>query len=237
MFGGTAMSHPDDADFNFDFSLLEYCEFEKMFFGRPFRRKLGPSFERKFCRNSCFYISSKPERTVAFLERLFLGFQEVAAKYTLEQVNQGIWDLFGCAVEIQRHLWDKRVEVQKCVSCIRSMLAPYRDFVCGHPVHMMENCFDMWWDLVAGAFWARFDFGHETMEPRDHVILDAMFETLRDTLALPDARCQSYALHGLGHVRHPKVFATVQSFIDAHRGLMDAEDLAWVESCRDGKVM
>jgi hypothetical protein len=66
---------------------------------------------------------------------------------------------------------------------------------------------------------------------------DAMFETLVAILRLPDQRTQGYALHGLGHLKHPGGPAVVQGYIDAHREELTPEGLAWVEKCRDGTVM
>lgn len=68
-------------------------------------------------------------------------------------------------------------------------------------------------------------------------ILDAMLETLLQIAVLDDDRTMSYALHGLGHLRHPEGSAWLQRFIDDHRDDFDEESIKWLEQCRDGTVM
>jgi hypothetical protein len=75
------------------------------------------------------------------------------------------------------------------------------------------------------------------LEDSEKRVPDAMFETLRAILTLDDSRCQSYALRGFGHLKHPGGVNVVQRFIDQHRDEWDTGTLAWVESCRDGTVM
>ena len=100
----------------------------------------------------------------------------------------------------------------------------YANFVAPSDVEEMENCFDMWWDVIAGSFWAQFyDYPNgsksfdETLEEyplkkdlnkldeEAWQILETMFETLVRILALDDDRSQEYALHGLGHLNHPRL--------------------------------
>lgn len=109
----------------------------------------------------------------------------------------------------------------------------------------MDNCFDMWWDLILHGFW----FQQKIFERRTQMgdvsklyaesrrLLDVMFETLKQILGLPDARAQGYALHGLGHLHHLAVRETVQKFIDTRQGALTEQGLRWLEQCRDGTVM
>src|ERR1043166_4555355 len=113
----------------------------------------------------------------------------------------------------------------------------------------------MWWDFVADHFWStrlwpdvRIEF-HPHRPPdlplpdvsklsvEARALLDAMFKTLCEILALDDKRCQAYALHGLGHLHHPDGAAKVQAFIDSHCGEFSSADIAWLEQCRDGTVL
>jgi hypothetical protein len=55
-----------------------------------------------------------------------------------------------------------------------------------------------------------------------------MFETLSKILALPDARTQGYALHGLGHLHHPRVITVVPKFLDSNRFRMSPEEISWI---------
>jgi hypothetical protein len=60
---------------------------------------------------------------------------------------------------------------------------------------------------------------------------------LKEILELSDPRCQSCALHGLGHLAHPEAAALVQSYIDRKKDTITADQMKWLEACRDGTVM
>jgi hypothetical protein len=176
-----------DEDKNYDLSKLSFEDFERFFFDRPVLKPAkGRTFEGEFCPDVCSFESSSPDRTIASLERLFTEFKRLNSKYSLRQFNQGVWTLLGCGVQIQDHLWDQRVQLAHRERCIHSMVIPYRDVVSGDPAKVLENCFEMWWDLVAGAFWSRIDYGNLPISQDDRSVLEAMFSTLCETLALPD---------------------------------------------------
>ncbi len=103
----------------------------------------------------------------------------------------------------------------------------------------MENCFDMWWDILGHSFWSQYNYSYDLkqLDDESRQILDVVFETLVKILTLDDVRTQSYALHGLGHLRHPKVKEVVQNYIDTHHSDWTDEGLKWLEQCRDGEVM
>ena len=63
---------------------------------------------------------------------------------------------------------------------------------------------------------------------------ETMYQTLLKILALDHRGCQWCALHGLGHLHHPFVRETVQSYLIVHRNELTDEDVKWVEQCRDG---
>jgi len=120
----------------------------------------------------------------------------------------------------------------------------YSDYVAKSTVEVMENCFDMWWDVVASGFWEQIHFDLKidkgdvlSLKAEHRALLDAMFETLSNILALPDPRTQGFALHGLGHLHHPGVRDLVQRFLDDHGKDFTPEGIQWVERCRDGTVM
>ena len=66
----------------------------------------------------------------------------------------------------------------------------------------MDNCFDMWWDLILHGFWfqqkifeRRTQMGDVSkLDAESRRLLDVMFETLKQILGLPmpelkDTRC------------------------------------------------
>lgn len=188
---------------------------------------------------------STPETIVEHMTRLFREFAMVAARFSLPQINAGIWAMFSWGgFHLQKHLWLPAAPLEQRLVCIRSMYFVYSEFVARSTVEVMENCFDMWWDLVASGFWEQLHFEYKITEGdalalnlEQRAVLDAMFETLSKILALPDARTQQYALHGLGHLHHPGVRFLVQQFLDEHREEFTPDGVRWVEKCRDGTVM
>jgi hypothetical protein len=226
-----------DDSANLDLSALNFEEFEHFFFDRRVVKPSEGTFIDAFCPGISSFASSSPAKTVELLKLVMSDFKRIGNRYSLEQIDQGVWALFGPFIEVQEHLWMDRVSLGLRQRCIRAMAVPYRDFVCGHPVEQMENCFDMWWDLVAHDFWAQIGLSPSTLNDDNRAMLNAMFETLCEILALPDSRCQQYALHGLGHLRHPDVTKVVQKFMDENRNDLAPEALAWIEGCRDGNIM
>jgi hypothetical protein len=68
------------------------------------------------------------------------------------------------------------------------------------------------------------------------VIQEAILRTLIRILAIDHSGCQISALHGLGHLHHPRVQEIVQNFLAAHRAEFNDDDLAWIEDCAVGKI-
>lgn len=71
----------------------------------------------------------------------------------------------------------------------------------------------------------------------DAPIINATFDTLKEILELGEARCDTCALHGLGHLLHPRKAELVQRYMDRNRNALDSDFLTWVKKCRDGTTM
>jgi hypothetical protein len=165
-------------------------------------------------------------------------------------VNQAIWTILGPGLGMPELLFERGLPLSSRLESIRAMYHVYSDFAAPSKVEMVANCFDMWWDLLARDFWFQRRFydrrkrAIETevgdvskLDRESRVTLEVMFETLNRILEVPDARTQMFALHGLGHLRHPDVKETVQRFIDDHKSKFTDEERKWIEECRDGTVM
>jgi hypothetical protein len=236
-----------------DLSEFSYNELVTFFFDRPAPDPSDhtPSFADEG--HECEW--SRPEVAVGFLTKMCLNFAEICGKYSLGQVNQAIWMIIGADFDLVESLWDNSVAINERIECIRSMYIVYSDFVAKSDVTIMENCFDIWWDMVATSFWFQTNFfdwselqeGNSSrrvdegevakLDTNSRILLDAMFETLQAILELPDRRTQCFALHGLGHLHHPGVSKLVQKYIDDHRSDFTQEGIQWLEQCRDGRVM
>jgi hypothetical protein len=238
----------EDASRTLDLSSKSFEEFVEFFFARdvvPDEKQFNYFLQDPLGQQYDDAVPSSPAIVVAHMTRLFSEFSSIAAKYSLAQLNQGIWGILGENLRIYELLWDSSVPMEQRVQCIRSMYSVYSDFVCRSTVDVMENCFYMWWDLVLTGFWFQRKLFEQHTEMGDVskldteslLLLEVMFETLKGILDLPDGRTQEAALHGLGHLHHPGVRETVQKFIDSHKNELTEQRLQWLEQCRDGSVM
>lgn len=228
---------------NLDFSSLTFHEFVRFFFDHD----IATEENWALAANYCWPEESRPASPSAIVEhmtRLFGSFAEVASRYSLPQINAGIWAMLGEPFRLQEYLWNRTVPLSRRLTCVGAMYSVYAEFVSKSQEEMMENCFDMWWDFVAEGFWANLRFERkvrggdlEALDGDSRALLDTMFDTLKRILELPDARTQGYALHGLGHLHHPGVRQLVQAFIDKHRQDFSEDGLRWAKCCRDGTVM
>jgi len=228
----------------FDLSHLTYDEFVNFFFEHDMvtEEKWYHDPELFDFDNFIGEGASSPQTVVEHMTHLFTQFDHEVSKFSPGQVNAGIWAMFSIdPFHLQRYLWLPSIPLTQRLACIRSMYNVYADHVAKSRAHVMENCFDMWWDLVAGGFWQ--DLPNikpgdiKALNEEQNTLLDTMFETLSKILALPDERTQGYALHGLGHLHHPGVRQIVQRYLDSRRHELEADGIKWVEKCRDGTVM
>jgi len=108
---------------------------------------------------------ASPQMIVAHMTRLFVEFADIASRFSLEQINAGIWAMFSYGpFRLQKHLWLPSAPLQERLECIRSIYIVYSSYVTKASVKVMENCFLMWWDLVAGGFWQQLNFDHKIAE-------------------------------------------------------------------------
>lgn len=188
---------------------------------------------------------ASPRVIVGHMTRLFTNFADIAPKFSLAQINAGIWAMFtNQPFRLQKHLWLPATPLPERLDCVHSMYSVYSEYVAKSKVEVMENCFSMWWDWCASSFWQHLSYTRNITEgdvsslnQEQATLLDAMLQTLSRTLALSDQRTQGYALHGLGHLHHPDVREIVQRFLDKHGKQLSPDAVRWVEMCRDGTVM
>lgn len=229
-----------DGTENTDASTLAFDEFVRFFFQRPANREYWYQ-DPEFADGNLKW--SRPSVVIDYATRLFREFGAIGRNYFLSQIDHGIWALLadGSPLSIQEFLWNSSISLEKRDACIRAMSHVYSDFVAGSEEEEMVNCFYMWWDVLGDGFWSTAGLTRNkaaSLLTQDQKrLLDAMFDTLKQILEVPDQRVQQYALHGFGHLHHEGVPAVVQSFIDQHRGQLTDDALKWVEQCRDGTVM
>ena len=238
----------EDASRILDLSARTFDEFVKFFFAREvvpddeqfdyFLRDLsGQQYDEA--------VMSSPEVVVEYMTRLFSEFGRIAPDYSLAQLDQGVWGILGEKLHLYELLWKSSIPLPQRVQCIRAMYSVYSDFVFPLNGEVAKTGFGMWWDLILHGFWTkdavpgqRSEWGDiSKLDTESRLLLDEMFETLKRILALPDWKSQECALHGLGHLHHPAVRQTVQTYIDSNSNLLTGTRLEWVAHCRDGTVL
>lgn len=171
-------------------------------------------------------VPSSPEVLVNHLTRLLVNFGQIASRYTLAQVDQGVWGMWGVNLSLHELLFAPPVPLTSRLDCIRSMYHVYSDYVSKlerEPDPEIETGFYMWWDLILHGFWdssRRTGCGDASkLDAESRVLLDVLFETLTRILAIPNQTSQLSALHGLGHLHHPRTKELIERFIDEHPNL------------------
>jgi len=221
----------------FDLSGLSYPEFLAFFFDRPV-----VAFKEQydlFRSGIDDFIATSPPTVVAHVHAMCRGFSELTKVYSHEQLDQGLWAVFGAAISCERFLFDPVVDLRLRIDCVESMYLPFRDVVEHSNLDARGSFCWMWWDMILHTVWEIFretDDRYDALSDDGKRMSDAMYQTLVKTLALSHKACQWSALHGLGHLSHPLGRETVQNYLDIHRNELTDEDLRWVEGCRDGKI-
>ena len=208
----------------FDFSELSFDEFVSFFFNHDIDAEEYWYQDPAFSSWNDFDEEAirSPRVIVGHMARLFTNFASIAPKFSLEQINAGIWAMFtNQPFRLQKHLWLPATPISERLDCIHSMYSVFSNYVAKSKVEVMENCFYMWWDWVAGNFRQQLRFTGDISEgdvsslnQEQKTLLDAMLQALSRTLALSDQRAQQYTLHGLGHFHHPDVRSIVQRYLD-----------------------
>lgn len=111
------------------------------------------------------------------------------------------------------------------------------------------------WDLLASNLWIEIETrhsleGHQSninarirkglypskMTKDEIVLYDGMGEELCKLLDTDDQFCETCALHGLGHLDHPKTKSRMLKYIKRRKSEWSEDELRWAQSCVDGTV-
>jgi hypothetical protein len=210
-----------------DLSALAYEPWLRQVFDHPVRQE---SEEPWYWAEE--WTLSVPVTLLKHVTRLCRDFSNATSSYSPEQVDQGIWFLLGVCTDLPRILTQSDLPWPPRQECIAAMPAVYTSYIAPLEAEVpMENGFYMWFELMGDAVGIMPD-GVEKQR-----VADAVFQTLVEILAIKELRCELAALHGLGHLPHPRRAATVDHWLKLHSSTLDAAAIEWVEQCRDGTVM
>src|SRR5947209_7211750 len=175
---------------------------------------------------SYYFEISRPFQMVEHFTRLCDQFGDVSKNYSLPQIDQGIWFVLGACLNFGQYLRSSEISVERRIACVRAMYRVFADFVSKSEVEVMENCFQMWWDLLLSDFYS---YGNAELDPDAKEIENTALDVLTRILRLEDPRTQEYALHGLGHLKHPGAREVVARYIRAHGREWTEAGKAWLE--------
>ncbi|MGE0601902.1 MAG: hypothetical protein AB7J35_20890 [Dehalococcoidia bacterium] len=167
------------------------------------------------------------QRFVELCTELFTRFGELSAPYSIEQIDQGLWKIHGDPYFLASvHLTDEAVPASTGISCVKSMLHLFTDFLAARDPEAHVGSLYMWWDH--GWFNATPEFLH--------TVLASLIEVLK----LPTLQCQKAALHGLGHLIGRQTLvegaaAAIEAFI-RENATASQEVLGYAQWALTGKI-
>jgi hypothetical protein len=135
----------------------------------------------------------------------------------------------NCSVE--EAIWSSEVPFEERANCVRAMYFLYAKLVAVDPLYTSSN---MWWDALA------YDWHCNNRDRsnggEDLLMQDVMFETLERILSLSSRDSQAAALHGLGHLHHPKTVETINAYLKRNPRL-DSEMISYAEAASRFEVL
>ena len=234
-----AVTHDSEHPNEWDSSLLDYEEFIEYFFGEGDAQRYERHVDLSFVQN--------PTRIVEHIQKLCRSFPAVAARYTLKQLDAGLWRVLGPDVDLSQLLFDSEFEVSLDlrIETIKSMWHVYNDFVAPNSLEVGQNSgfFFMWWDQLCNGPWfaARiFDdekMIYENLDAHCKALLDATVWTCREMLKIDDQFVWICAFHGLGHSHHPEVPLLIDSFLKEKDYEIPGQTVEWMKQCKTFQIM
>jgi hypothetical protein len=152
-------------------------------------------------------------RIVGYYQKLFERPEFLLERFSRTQLEEGFWAVHGpnldCAVS--QIIDDDELLLSIRKACIRSMTELFRRLFAKDA---FDTSVDMWWDSLCYDWHC----GNRIRERggEDLELQDTYFETLAEVLWIDSDTCQTAALHGLGHLHHPRTKELVDRFIAEH---------------------
>jgi hypothetical protein len=163
-------------------------------------------------------ISIDPIRQIVFLTRFCDDPTPVLARYSVAEIDQGLWYIFSGGGEdiTYRLLWSPEVPWElreRCIAAIPNLWPALFEVA---DVGTMSY---MLWDSLAYGYYC--GNCHPGDDPEDHRVQDSMHAALKSQLASEHPLTQRAALHGLGHLSHPDLADDINEFLN--RPYLDEE--------------
>jgi hypothetical protein len=216
----------------FDPSSLDYEQWLHYFFDRPVIE--SPIGGEELAKQTSLVTVENKRNLLLHLKRFNDEISLVQKKFSMAQIDQGLWVLYGGGVHAGSLLVAPDIPIDERLSMIESFVPLYRQIVLQWEGDIKNSVFFMLWDLILR--WMQLKAAGEESDPRDsRLVFDKCTEILSNILALGGRACELCALHGFGHLGTLSAQQAIQSYLNAHPEL-NAEDRGWVELCKRGSV-
>ena len=224
----------EDQPYHLNLARLSFDELVDFLFSRPIMADFDQRYDAFYDGYGSFR-PMPPEQLLINVAAMLIRWQELQKRFSREQLAQGLTELFAPAgFSLQDYLFVASVPMNARIQCVRALFYIYEKALPSWHDERAPDVFFMLWDNLNSEAASLLS---KTPSAVESEILDAIFGTLARILELPDTIAQGCALHGLGHLPHSGVRSLVQTYMDSHRSDLSADELAWIEQCRDGTVM
>ena len=183
--------------------IATFADFVSFFFGGG-----AVAFQR-----DCVTVSDPmydAQTVVRFYSKLFSESCIVLRGYERSSVDAGFAAMVDpnvpmCLMEL---IWQANVPLNLREKMIMSIVSLYRDFFDHDPLFGTPF---MWWDRIA------YDFECGNRQRSDNFetarLQDCIMDALVQILSLPSIHSQRAALHGLGHLHHPRTREVIERYL------------------------
>ena len=155
-------------------------------------------------------VTFEPANVCLFYKRFFRQPEFILRDCSKPKLEQGFWAIQGpnLACSVSNIIWNDELPFSSRSECVRSMTDLFTRLFANEP---LETSVQMWWDSLC------YDWNCGNRERNrggeDLLMQDVLFETLSKLLKSDSEICQGAALHGLGHLHHPKTEELIDSYM------------------------
>lgn len=157
-----------------------------------------------------------PRKVATYYVQLFSDPVFLFSRFNKSELEQAFWAIQSDNLEcsVARLIWETEIPFSIRENCVRSMFYLFERLFALDP---LDTSVYMWWDSLCYDW----NCGNRSRDKggEDLLMQDVIFETLSKILELPTAHCQDAALHGLGHLHHPKTAELIASFLHRNPNL------------------
>jgi hypothetical protein len=213
-----------------DLDNLRYKEWVRFIFDHPIVS--GKRDKEWYFEEAWEFAYKNAELQAEYVTRLFEKPRFLLKSFTKNQIEQGMWFLFCSQDFLGSLLKNKSLRFSSKKSLIWSIESLYRKLF---RIKEVGLCVNMFWDGLTDSC---FDYPIPAMplSASDKKIQNEMFLVLGKILGIKKDYIQTAALHGLGHLQHPKTKWLIEKYLKEHSNLSEVK-VKYARECIAGKMM